>query len=93
MGSTAWVRVSHVSEQRTADAVLRTRGHRIAEIDDNAEEGMKLRNRTEPTLRAFRGCYRKSITGILLMLHLTVPDSALNETPLPSRRGKTRKTL
>jgi ABC-type hemin transport system substrate-binding protein len=77
MQSRAGVRVSHVSEQRTADAVLRTRVHRIAEIDDNAEEGVKVRNQTEPTLLAFRGCSRKSITGILLMLYLTVPDSAV----------------
>jgi hypothetical protein len=62
---------------KIADALLRTRVHRIAEIDDNAEEGMKVRNQTEPTLLAFRGCYRKSKTGILLVLYLMVPGSAV----------------
>jgi hypothetical protein len=45
----AWAGVSHLSQQRTADAVLRTRVHRTAKIDDNAEEGKKPRNRTEPS--------------------------------------------
>jgi hypothetical protein len=89
----AWAGVSHLSQQRTADAVLRTRVHRTAKVDDNAEEGEKTEesDRTLPT--AFRGCYRKSITGILLVLYLTVPGSVLNEAPLPSRRSKTKQTL
>jgi len=93
MQSTAWARVSHFSKLQTADAVLRTRVHRTAKIDDNAEEGVKTQesDRTHP--KAFRSCYRKSITGILLVLYLTVPDSALNETPPPSRRSKTQQTL
>jgi hypothetical protein len=51
MQSTAWAGVSHLSKVLIADAVLRTRVHRTAKIDDNAEEGIKTQesDRTLPT--------------------------------------------
>jgi hypothetical protein len=66
---------SVASVVRTADAVLRTRKDKIAKIDDNAEEGVKTQesDRARPT--AFRGCHRKSIAAILLVLYLTVLGS------------------
>jgi hypothetical protein len=56
-----------------------------AKTDDNAEEGIKLRNRTERAPKAFWRCHRKSIAGILLVLYLTVPGSGIDACASPQQ--------
>jgi hypothetical protein len=73
------------SVERIADAVLRTLRDKIAKIDDNAEEGVKTQESDRALPTAFRGCHRKSITGILLVLYLTVPGSGSERSASPQQ--------
>ena len=67
--------------------MLRTRRDTVAKLDDNAEEGVKSQD-SGRALPAFRGCHRKLITGILLVLlvlYLTVPGSGRGTNRLPQQ--------
>ena len=92
MQSTARARVSHLLKLRVADAVLRTRQHTSARKDDNAEEGIKAQESDRRARYAFRGCYRNSITGMLLVLYLTVPRQCIELKRLSQQASQDRKT-